>query len=354
MIRALALVAVLMIGRGPPTAQNEPHVSPSIEVAFAWQAPPSCPTAAHVVTDIEALGGVTLAVSASAAIHIVGRIDAHKDGYTLDLELPRGDAVEHRSLEAPSCELLARAAALVVALTLAPLTSARHTLTLQSSDAGAQSSISAPPPETLSLPTREDPDEEPVPTPSDDMPTTPLSLREHALVFGVSAGASARLLPGPSGVVAGELAWRWRDVDLGVRGFVASPAEQQTRSVSVRAGLAAAGLQVRYAPRFGPLEMDFRGGPLLGALWGQVRGAQVRATPTRDLWVAAMAEVGLSWPAQGLVALRVGLSAILVLRRPGIHLRQGAQNAVLFRAPRGGIRILAGPQLRFSLQRDEN
>ena len=84
-------------------------------LALEWQAPPRCPDRVALLADVEGL----LAHARNEGnerLHARGTIAASRVGYTLKLEVDGA----RRELEGGSCEDLARAAALLIALVLNP------------------------------------------------------------------------------------------------------------------------------------------------------------------------------------------------------------------------------------------
>ena len=86
---------------------------------LTWQAPAGCPTEAQVIREIDELvansapaGNITIAASASIA--------GENDGFTLTLMVRDVEGSHGRRLEAPTCDELGHAAALIVALAIDP------------------------------------------------------------------------------------------------------------------------------------------------------------------------------------------------------------------------------------------
>ncbi|APR82271.1 Vegetative cell wall protein gp1 precursor (Hydroxyproline-rich glycoprotein 1) [Minicystis rosea] len=101
--------------------------SPASPIELRWSAPSGCPTEAEVGAEIErALGGAPDPASPRhlRAEAIASR--AGKEGFRVHLVTDMGGAIGERDFAGPSCLSVARAAALIVALTFDPEAVARR------------------------------------------------------------------------------------------------------------------------------------------------------------------------------------------------------------------------------------
>ncbi|MBX3273289.1 MAG: hypothetical protein KF729_23705, partial [Sandaracinaceae bacterium] len=88
-------------------------------LSLSWSAPPGCPDRATVAAQIEELLGRALVAAPPARVEAAMARDGGR--LRLDLELVRGDEpASTRTLEGPTCEALAEAGALVIALAIDP------------------------------------------------------------------------------------------------------------------------------------------------------------------------------------------------------------------------------------------
>ena len=99
-------------------ASSHGQLPPPPGVELDWQAPPTCPSGSNVLQRAEQL----LRHSAAPKEPVRARaivVDAG-EAYSVTLETQQGTQTWHRTLRAPSCEELADAAALVVAMAVDP------------------------------------------------------------------------------------------------------------------------------------------------------------------------------------------------------------------------------------------
>jgi len=80
-----------------------------------WEAPPGCPSGEHVLSEVRRL----VANSPDKSLRARATVTADQGGFRVRIEL-EGGAQGARTLRAPSCESVARATALIVALAVDP------------------------------------------------------------------------------------------------------------------------------------------------------------------------------------------------------------------------------------------
>jgi hypothetical protein len=300
--------------------------------------------------DIERLSGRP--VVDAMTTRALARVRKTKDGYRLDLELIL-DGVERRRLDADDCDTLARATALVVAVSLAPVETAAYLeqhrtevapdeaqpagdlvdpLADDSFAAGNEGSRRrrrarrAPPPEPEPVPRR---------------------LWKHGFVGSFSGGLATGLVPGPTGALDIDLGWSYGPVQLRGNAFAAFPRTDGIEpGVAVTATLAGAGVHALWVPTVGPVAIEVGGGLEAGALVGQGVGQRVDGRRTRSPWAAAVLRVGLQWPPRGKIALEVRGEGLVAILRPAIELTHAEGPSEAFRMPSVGARVLVGPLLR--------
>lgn len=266
--------------------------------------------------------------------------------YILELVVSTGATTERRTLEAESCEALADAVALLIAVAADP--------------AGA--SVVGP----TSPPTRnrhEDLNEDrlarvrPV-TPAPSGPTTPAdapvpdhptkrAVRLGALVRADVVGQFLRVLPRAAGIgfagAAGVLLPRAR-VELRGRYFLTQPQQYATPpGAGGDFDLWTLGLAGCFAPERGALAFPACAGVEAGGMRGRSRGVEEQGEATSALAAitldAAVAYAPIRW-----LAVRAGLQGLVVARRPRFHVRD---LETLFGAGLFGLRLTAGIEVRF-------
>jgi hypothetical protein len=109
-----------------PSLAGPPGTDPRFELSF--QAPAGCPTSEQVRVEIADLIGERTNPVTAKTIAAVAAVVAVPDGYELTLSLRDGESTRQRRMHAPTCEELARAAALIVAIAVDPAVLERHDL----------------------------------------------------------------------------------------------------------------------------------------------------------------------------------------------------------------------------------
>lgn len=93
---------------------------PNRSFDLTWQVPAGCPTDADVIREINELVANSAKVPVNATIAANASIASERDGFTLTLIVRDAEGSHQRRLEAPTCEELGHAAALIVALAINP------------------------------------------------------------------------------------------------------------------------------------------------------------------------------------------------------------------------------------------
>ena len=293
---------------------------------IAWLAPEGCPSAESVSSEIdELLGG---AAGTRAGEHLsVRAMVARGERWLVTLETQTGAASGHRSIEATSCQGLASATALIVALMIDPDAVAAH--------AGKGAEMAPAPP----------------PSPATPQPAVP-PARAARSTFGIAgAGAAGDLgvLPGPDvgpGAALGLLLGHWRlelRVAYGVREVPSDTLADASGAYGkfrFYAGtLAGCWTALRGAVDFGPcVEAE------LGAVHGEGAGADHNRGQTTP-WFALGAGGVVIFKATPWLHFPVHIDAVLPMWRPNFMVQHA--DGSLFRAWPVGGRLTAGVELQF-------
>lgn len=310
-----------------------------------WTAPPSCPDR------LEARALVDHHLSATPARPEGAAVTIRRDGERWKAEVRPAEGAAIRHLEASDCESLARAVALIIAMTVeasAPRVEA----------APADASAPEEPPDRIPpapSPSRgETPpsqafgsDEEVEPPTRALEPEAVAELRpirrrrqiQHGL--GVGAGAGYGPLPAPQAVLeagyrlAGS---RWR-IELGViYGPPLRRAYPDEPRVGGRFQMAAGTARACWRPSAGVVGFPLCGGLEAGAVLGRGIGADTNRQGS-GLWVVAVVRPGLEVALARRLDLRLGVEAMVPLFRSAFHV---GDRDPLFRVPVVGVRGLAG------------
>jgi hypothetical protein len=300
-------------------------------VAIAWDAPAGCPDRAYVERETDRLlggrprGGERRLEARAVALRL------GPDRWRLRLRTESGGAVGRRVLDARTCQSLADAAALVIALGYDPdAVRAAAALTVPggsgpeptpapASPPGSESPASLPTPSPSPAPSPPPPPPDRSPRPSPELVASPPAADDApAPGWLVAAGAAldAGALPDVAvGLQAGAgITWRPIRVELAGTYWIA----QQTRvgggkgaDVSFASGSLGAGL----AFAVGPFELGPAAGVELGRIHAEAFGVSNPGEAT-VLWAAATAGALAGWSFEPPLALRLGIEAVVPFKRP--------------------------------------
>jgi hypothetical protein len=304
-------------------------------IVLRWSAPAGCPTESEVREDVDrVLGGAPAASSPRhlRAEAVVTR--AGKAGFRIHLVTDMGGSLGERDFGGPTCRAVAKAAAVIVALTFDPDAIARKSGSVAppSPTPGPADQVATPPappppsaapaaPEPLPPPTPPPlplpPSVEPPPPPP-PAPSAPSAPGRPRFVIGVTTAVSLGALPGVGvgfGGHAGILAGRFQ-ADLSAAYWPARTATLAARpTVGGDFRLAAGDARACVAVLRAPVEL----GPCVGLEVGSMSadGFGVRSPGSGSaLWIAPLAEAALALPLGRLFALRLDVGVLAPVERP--------------------------------------
>src|SRR3954466_9251447 len=110
---------------------------PAARLALTWNGPPGCPSTENVQARVDALLGGEASASSVADVRASGQVERVDSGFRLLLSMGVGATPSSRVIEARTCDELAGAAAIAIALL------ARSTLGGASDSSPSESSASA-------------------------------------------------------------------------------------------------------------------------------------------------------------------------------------------------------------------
>lgn len=301
---------------------------PSVEVS--WQAPEGCPRAPVVqqaIADNLARDDFT---DALADVHVQAEVQGGDGAWTLSVAVTLPGGTVQRELSAPTCDELATAAGLIIAVALDPLR-VQEVRPLPEPD---------PLPKAWSAPEPE-PEPEPEPPSQPEPEPEPPQRLAGELRGGGQLGLGA--LPEPRGGAQLGLGMigRWFRADLSllywapraIRPFDAVPSNPGARLQQ-----AGAGLRGCLAPKLGALEPSSCVGLEGGLGWG--RGLGVPSPQTTTLpWLTTHAGLELAWVSGVGIGVFAGVDAQFHLVRPSVRL-DGLGQAL--RVAPVGARVAAG------------
>lgn len=310
MLRPILLALTSLWGEPPPDAP----------VHLQWSAPEGCPPVEYVRARTEALLGRGLDDPRHPQVDARVIVERRAGRWSAALELATGDGRRARTLRAASCEALADAAALLLAVTIDP--TARL--------AGLAGAVAAAPTDRapVDVPTDVPVAERPAvvqelarPRPSPPAGARP-DRRPHALVglaFALQGGGAPGLALGAAGAVG----LGWRRARLLLLGSYAAPASPRAiapgaRLHTTQGWAALAGCAVFARGRFAA---PICGGWFAGSIRGVATGL-ARAGPLRLPWTGLVVGVGLRVALHRNVAATFDALALVPVVRPSFVVEQ--------------------------------
>jgi hypothetical protein len=324
------LLALLLAG-APPVEVQRPHDDevPSLALSWSTGGAAACPDRQQIIEAIvnsglgEQLGTGVPSQHAQALLSVEVEVTVDGDVWRADMILIDADGRAHRQFEARSCDALADATALIIAVTLDPIA-------VSDSLAGRTAAAHEPAPE----PTREA-TAAPVPEPApmlepepDDEPSTlgvsssdagdgePAEWRARVHVgLSLHGGGGYGPTAGPHGSVGGRvglLGDRWR---VDVAGRWSTPRREALASATGSFDAWAIEARGCWVPIAGPVELPLCPGFELGSVRG--RGLTPTQNPTTSsfLWLAPSLSQGLAWAPVPRFAIGLELGLLVPITR---------------------------------------
>lgn len=352
------LLALLLVG-APPVEVQRPHDDEVPNLALSWSTggAAACPDREQVIETIaisglrDQLGTWVPTQHAQALLSVEVELSVDGDRWRADMILIDADGRSHRQFEARSCQALADATALIIAVTLDPIAA--------STSLAARSATVEQPEPTLE-PTREPipeptPIVEPTSTPEpDDEPGTlgvssadagegePATLGRLAVGLSLLGGIGYGPTAGPHGSVGGRvglLGERWR---VDVVGRWSTPRRESLAGAT--GSFDAWTIEARgcFVPIVGPVELPLCPGFELGSVRGRGLAPTPNATTSSFLWLAPSLSQGLAWAPvpRFAIGLELGLAVPLTRGRFAVGGTEIEQLSVF------GVRGLASLELR--------
>lgn len=314
MLLASMLALAIATPAGSPA---DPTASMQVEdtaVRLRWTAPPGCPDAEAVHSWILALSPALPAASAGA--DAAATVRATGDGYAVDVEVvldaDAGTVHTSRTLESDACELLARAAAVIIAVGLDPIAVATN---LGEAAAKVQKPTTTPVEPEPALTT-------PRPAVPEDTDATRPRRRVPRLEYGIGVGTGVGGLLLPRSGIGVSLApfvgtrrihvqtvaqyWLPRQVAL-----------DDSRDVRASLQMATAGVRACPLLSWGRLRLELCAGIDAGAVFGRGRGADLEATSVAtDPWAGVVLAPSVRLAVAPRVSVGLALEAVISLYRP--------------------------------------
>lgn len=327
---SVALAAVLV------AAAETPEVAP---VRLAWTAPAECPDADTVLGWVRALAPVEGTAVAT------GTIDREGSDFVLALEIS-GDVKVSRTLRAPDCMVVGRAAAVVIAVSLDPIAVA------QSIAVTTAITQDVPEPAPIDEPVVPEPVRTVAPRVS---APRPIERSDAAIEYGASIGVGVEglLLPsvGPGFAIAPFVGTRRIHVEATVQYWTPRTTRTpDTDGVQARVQMVSAGLRACPLIERGRLRIPLCAGIDAGAVLARADGSDVRnADPVTAPWAGVVLAPGVRFAVAPRVSLGVAVEGVISLYIPFFEV-QGVRNTI-YQMGRGGLRGVFYVQLHSRLQK---
>ncbi|MEP7052456.1 MAG: hypothetical protein ABJB12_18965 [Pseudomonadota bacterium] len=332
-----SLAGLLVVGWASAVAAQ-----PSARFALSWSAPPGCPTAENVQARVDALLGGGTGASSVADVRASGQVERVDSGFRLLLSMGVGSTPSSRVIEARTCDALAGAAAIAIAL-LARST-AETSASTTGSDSAASASADGHPsgspagasdaPEDAAAHEKEAPAATPPAVkPAAEAPPGTLHFVIDAPIGAVGWGA----LPGTGFGLGAALGIRWKALRTTVGAQLWQPQTDRVSGFATRFTLQTA----RAEGCLLQAEHGFELGPCIGAgaqrLVGEGAGSELVSAKSRTaVWVSGTAGLFLSAPMPSFSHLRFFGEANVVVspQRPRFTIEQlGLVHAPAIAAP---------------------
>jgi len=297
-----SLIGLATLGWIAPAAAQ-----PTARLSLTWNAPPVCPTDSDVQARVDALLGGEASAARFADVRAIGQVERSGGGFRLLLGMGVGSAPpSSRIIEASSCDELAGAAAIAIALL------ARSTIAAAASASPEQSSAEPPP---TAAPDVKKPDATPPPEPHvEDAKGDSQSGRLHLAIDLPVAAASWGTMPSVGLGLGAAVGVRFKSLRVVAGGDLWRGQTSQFSGIDTHFSLQSGRVDSCLVQTMHGVEL----GPCAGVAVQRLTGAGVSsdtflAKSHTTAWVSAVGGIFLAWPIPGFATLRLfGQASVLV------------------------------------------
>jgi hypothetical protein len=323
------LAALALLGTAAPETSH---------VRLEWEAPPPCPDHDAVIAAMTWFLGEHPREGDPLEVEAHGVVTRSEDGgWVLDLDTRTPHGEGHRSLHAQHCDVLADAAALILALSSDPMTTLERVRSVKSEV--ASEAPSDPPPivrsDVSDPPQTEPPAKEPEPAPG--------GLRGGVSFLAAAGwGALPSVYPGVSLTVGlfGRLWW----VEAGwLHWFVKRATAPDAPAVGGDFQLSVGVVRGCPVIPWRRLQIPICGGFDFGVLRADSAGLP-DGRVDRRFWAAFIAGPGLAWEPTPVLAWRVNVEAVVPFDHPSFEIIGAGK---IHEVAPAGVRGLVGLEVRF-------
>ncbi|HWB80635.1 MAG TPA: hypothetical protein VG755_36985 [Nannocystaceae bacterium] len=295
-------------------------------VALQWRAPEGCPDGVRVRDEIRRFVATGAQTGTLDRVDADARVVREGDRYVLELELKLPGGAMHKRIEADKCEVLASAAALVMAVMLDP-----KAVVETVEEAKVEPPTPEPPPKVE-------------PKPVTPPPPVDRKRRVQALmrIFGMGSFGAMPRFGGALGGSLGARIGRAR-VEVVALGEIPQRKLNDTeRSAGARIDLWTLGVRGCFAPNVNRVEFPLCAGVEAGQLRARGFGLSV-ARSTAAPWLAFPFGAMVMWAPVPRFAFGGGVDAWVAATRPTFEIDDLGP---IHRTQRAGVRIHASVELR--------
>jgi hypothetical protein len=304
---------------------------PAARFALTWDGPPGCPSAENVRARVDALLDGGASAGSVADVRAAGEVERVDSGYRLLLTMGVDDTPSSRVIEARTCDELAGAAAIAIALL------ARSTADSASEPSTGDATSASAPSEAPKPPAPASPSPEPS-SKKEEPPAGASSARLRFIIDAPIGVAGWGSLPSVGLGVGAGLGVRWRGLRFTVGGELWQPQTDEVSGFTSRFTLQSGRAGACLVQPVQWLEL----GPCLGVavqrLVGEGMASPVFSAKSRSAtWVSGSGGLFASVPTPGFAHLRFfGTASVLVSpSRPRFVIDQlGAVHEPSLAAPR--------------------
>jgi hypothetical protein len=330
-----AMLGLAVLGRALPASAGQ-------EEAFtlSWQAPPDCPSPDTVRAEVARLLGGEIRLPAGRDFRASALV-AHEQAWSVSIETELAGRSGRRSIEAASCQDLADATALILALTIDPDVVATRPARPNPPAPTPPPPPPPPPPPRLPVPT--------APVPAAVQPAPQKQSSSNNFLLGLQAQGSQGTLP---------------SVDLGLGGSVGVVGRRYRVEIRGAYGLRRDQIANAVTPAGAYGKFNFLAATLAGCFnlggqavaFGPCADAEVGVVSAQGFGVSQSFSTSKPWlaiGAGGYAAISLGprwsvplhLDILAPLLRPEFVFKNVPSR--VFQAPVVGVRVSAGIELRF-------
>jgi hypothetical protein len=289
-------------------------------LSLTWDAPVDCPTRDEIHARVDALLGGDASASSVADVEASGRVERVGNGFRLELSLAAGDRPSRREFRAGTCDELAGAAAIAIALL-----ARSGTVSADSSTGTAGSSTTSPSregdaPKAAAKPPSPEPGPKAASPPEDDSGDgAGRSARLHVLVDAPLAVVGWGSLPSTGLGVGAAVGVRWKALRIVAGGELWRTQTLEQSGLEMRFGLQSGRAEACLTQDVSGVEIGPCAGVALSRLSGEGIPSEIfDARSSSTLWVSGTGGLMAAVPIPGFSALRIlGQASVRVAaRRP--------------------------------------